>query len=157
MLKEIFIINKGGIGLFYQNFETTGRKDKDLVSAFLKIFQDLTVEYMNQSLQELQVGTDKVIFVSGEPVSFVLKVNSIMPSNKIETRIALLKDRFLRNYTEQLSQNDTDIKDFDAFEQDIKEVFDIKTKTNRKSSERLQEFFGISVTNANLKKLIESL
>ncbi len=46
MLKEIFIINKAGIGLFYQNFEVNGQKEKDMVSAFLKAIQDFSEEYM---------------------------------------------------------------------------------------------------------------
>jgi len=157
LLKEIFILNKAGIGLFYQNFEPYGQKDTDLISAFLKIFQDLTLEYMNQSLQELKVGKDKILFFSGEPVSFVLKINNTIPSNKIENRITYLKDRFLQNYTEQLTQKDINIKDFDAFEEVVKEEFDIKTKTKRKSSENLQKAFGISLSTVNLKKLIESL
>ena len=74
MLKEIFILNKAGIGLFYQNFEIQKRRDKDLIAAFLKIFQDLSEEYMNQDLKELQVGENKVVFFSGEPVSLVIKV-----------------------------------------------------------------------------------
>ena len=157
VLKEIFIINNAGVGLFYQNFETNGKKDKDIISAFLKIFQDLSIEYLNQSLQEFQVGTNKVVFFSGEPVSFVIKVNSTLPSKKIEGRIKFLKDLFVQTYTQQIERNETEISFFDDFEEEIKKVFDIKIKTKRKSSEHLQALFGITIKKENLKRLIESL
>ena len=156
-LKEIFIINNAGVGLFYQNFETNRKDDKDIVSAFLKIFQDLSIEYLNQSLQEFQVGTNKMVFFSDEPVSFVIKVNSTLPSKKIEGRIKFLKDLFVQTYTQQIERNETEISFFDDFEEEIKKVFDIKIKTKRRSSELLQDFFGISIKRANLKKLIGSL
>ena len=123
MLKEIFIINKAGIGLFYQNFEENGQKEKDMVSAFLKVIQDFSEEYMNQKLQEIHLGTNKVVLFSGDPVSFVIKVSSARSSNQLEARIKLLKDRFLQNYTPQIERNDTEISLFDPFEEEVRKVF----------------------------------
>jgi len=157
MIKEIYILNKGGIGLFYQNFSDKIEGDEQLAASLFNVIQTFAETYLNEEVRSIVADNDKLLFFQGDSFSIIIRTDMNSKLDEKSKKLKALRDEFFKRYHKNLKCNITDISIYDDFEETIRNIFKIEKKPKHRSSELLQQFFGIPIKKINLKKLIHSL
>ena len=157
MIREIFIINQSGIGIFYQNFEKEAQYDEDLMSSYLSAIQALAVESTKDRIQAIISGSSRYSFVPGENFLMVIKTVKDMRDKGLLVKLNTMKSIFFQIYEEELKRKDANLEKYNGFENIIREIFNIDFKTKRKSSDLITNLLGLPLKKKHLKKLIDSL
>lgn len=157
MIKEIFILNEGGIGLFYQNFEKEVQDNCQMLASFFSAIQSFAEKAMSEHLNAIISGENKYVFYTAEKFSIVIKTDKNTSDSKIKSKLEILKDSFHKIFEDCLNQNEIRTENFNGFEQIVINVFNIKTKPKYKSSEIFKDLLGLSNKKINFKKILNSL
>jgi hypothetical protein len=157
MIKEILIINRSGIGLFYQNFENDAQENQQVLAGFFSAIQCFAKECTKDNLKAIISGESKYSIVEGDDFSIIIKTSKGLDFKKFEEKINSLKNTFLQEYEDDLSRNNTDTRRYNGFEEIVKSMFKIDIITKHKSSDLFTDLLGISSQKVNFRKIINSL
>lgn len=158
-INEIFIINKGGVAVFYWN---TGIEifNKDLLSGLMASLNMIATELTGDELKTLAVSNRQYNFYSYD--FFTLVIHSDASCCPIEmARIAAeIGYKFGQKYN-TVVERAVNLKQFDPFSEELAKILPItNTKSNKmkvKSSEALENFLGIAKGKINMKRVLENL
>jgi hypothetical protein len=157
LIKEILIINDGGIGLFYQNFEEQAKVDCQVMAGFLSAIQNFAQNCAEDQLQAIVSDKDQYTFHNAKNYSVVIKASRKVSVKTLEEKIAQLKQDFEAIYREYLERQEVNSEKYNGFEEVIMNVFEIKEKPKFKSSEIFNSLLGLENKKINFKKVLNSL
>lgn len=135
MIKEIYILNKGGIGLFYQNFSDKIEGDDQLAASLFNVIQSFAENYLNEDIRSIVSNNDKLLFFRGKDFSIIIRTDTNSKLDEKSKKIKVLKDRFFQKYHKNLKYNITDVSIYDEFEEIIRKIFKISTLQDNKKLE----------------------
>lgn len=157
VIKEIYILNGSGIGVFYQNYEDQVQKDLQLIAPFFSAIQSFAQECTKDNLKALIMGENKYSFINHETFSIVIKTDKSLDLKNIQKKIDNLSRTFFTQYGKELMKSNQDLDNYNNFEIVVREMFEVKIRPTFKSSELVKDFLGLSDRNVNFKKVINSL
>ncbi|MHA1266516.1 MAG: hypothetical protein ACTSRS_14875 [Candidatus Helarchaeota archaeon] len=157
MLQEIVIISRGGLGLFYQNFDPKAQGDEDLLASFFHTILGLAKESTKENLQEIITGNIKYHFLVKDTFTMVIRLARSIKEKNLKILIESVAEIFEKQFRKELIQNNTNVSIYDQFESVVKRIFNISKESKYKSSDYFKQMLGINLQNLNYQKLLSSL
>ncbi|MHA1651103.1 MAG: hypothetical protein ACTSYB_12980, partial [Candidatus Helarchaeota archaeon] len=109
MIKEIYILNKGGIGLFYQNFSDKIEGDEQLAASLFNVIQTFAETYLNEEVRSIVADNDKLLFFQGDSFSIIIRTDMNSKLDEKSKKLKALRDELFKRYHKNLKCNITDI------------------------------------------------
>ena len=161
MIDEIFVIDQGGIPLFYKCYDRK-KIDPVLVSSLFSALTAFAKSSSNE-LDEVTMSGKKYIFLLNQFFLLTIRVGDSVSKNTIIEKLIKLQQSFLDNFKDiicEIENFDGEVSQFDSFEDNVLNLFDkIKNKENKnmkKSSEFLKDLLGLK-KEVDYQKVLNNL
>ena len=159
MIDEIFIIDQGGIPLFYKCYDQK-EINPTLVSSLFSALTTFAKTSSNE-LEEVTMSGKKYIFLLNKFFLLTIRVEESVSKTTIIEKLKKLQESFINNFNDiicEFQKFDGEVSQFDRFEENVEDLFKInkKGKKNITSSEIMENLFGLK-KRVNFKNVLNNL
>ena len=117
MIRDVIILNNGGVPLFYQNFGQCHSFGDDvaLISGFISAIQSFSEELVGTDLSLVQMGSKQIAFHKNEHNTYALICDVDDRKDEISTKARKLCEVFENEYKKELASFDGNTDTFSGF------------------------------------------
>lgn len=138
MIQNLWILNSDGICLFSRYVENSeirlveGTKiDDQLFSGLFASIMMFASEISNGKIEKVQISEGKYLFFTHNNLIFIVRTNLNTSDKDVKKKIKIIQELFVTKYKEKLEAFDGEVSSFLMFHEDLDDIFNKISKTEK--------------------------